>query len=162
MIFGGIWELSRIRNTKPELDLGLAVAPGLRPGDPPGISVGIWVYALPSGTENVEAAWDFMKWRLARPESAGQFAIMVDQPSAMRGVRELPLSLEGNLQWMTIVGNVLDTTSLLPSYPFSPDVTTVFNTARADILSNKKAPQGVLTDAARQAQSIINEWRNSR
>jgi hypothetical protein len=60
-----------------------------------------------------------MKWLLARPESAGQFAIMIDQPSAMRGVRELPPSLEGNLQWMTIVDNVLDTTSLLPSYPFS-------------------------------------------
>jgi ABC-type glycerol-3-phosphate transport system substrate-binding protein len=56
MMFGGIWELSSIRNGKPDLDLGLAVAPGLRPGDPPGISIGTWVYTLPSGTKNVEAA----------------------------------------------------------------------------------------------------------
>jgi ABC-type glycerol-3-phosphate transport system substrate-binding protein len=162
MMFGGIWELSRIRNAKPDLDLGLAVAPGLRPGDPPGISVGTWVYSLPSGTKNVEAAWDLMKWLLVRPESASRFAELVDQPSAMRNVRELPPSLEGNMQWMTIVGSVLETTSLLPSFPYSPDITTVFNTARASILGSGQAPLGVLTDAARQAQGIINEWWNSR
>jgi ABC-type glycerol-3-phosphate transport system substrate-binding protein len=73
MIFVPTWNLIDILAARPDLDIGVAPVPQATPEEP--VSWGsFWMYGVPSGSANKEAAWDFLNYLSSEPAQLAMFS----------------------------------------------------------------------------------------
>ncbi len=139
-------------------NFNMATAP--LPHGPNGkITGNIWanfVYTIPKGTKNVEAAWKYAKY-IGYGDGMRELMAGMSRPSPV-------LSHNRDTRLVRALAN-LDTIQLLLNnaemIPRHPAITTIMDNATkafTTVLNRKQAAQPAFEEAQRQAQVILDEW----
>lgn len=73
-----ISSLEEMKQYAPDLDYGIGYIPAPTDGEPRSSWVGGWCLAIPKGSRNPEAAWEFIKWCCRNPEGTDTVAKIQD------------------------------------------------------------------------------------
>ena len=154
---GGILSHSFYVTNAPELDFGVAVRPSREPGGPSGANGGTFHWSIVQGSDNVDLAWELLKWISLREETGGLFMLRQGRPSPVRAFNDNPAYFEVNPYWL-VVGEALAWATPLPSYPFTRRVMDIFAGALGGVAWAAEAPTAALERASGEAQAVIDEY----
>src|SRR5690606_17273696 len=99
MRFVGSWGYSEAQNLNPDMDVRIALRPSKDGVPHAGVHAGTWLYMIPKGVDNVEQAWDLLKWLTTEEAGAGKFMLDQPRPSPLRDQNDNPAYRELNPYW---------------------------------------------------------------
>ncbi|MBI4587298.1 MAG: ABC transporter substrate-binding protein [Candidatus Rokubacteria bacterium] len=118
---------------------------------------GGWAWAIPRGSKNPEAAWEWVK-HIGAGEGAYHFFKPQERPLPVRKFNEDPDFLKLN-PFMPVVRQALSRAVALPSTPAFPKVRDILRTMTEEALARKKTPEEAIKSAAIAAQRELDRWR---
>lgn len=160
MQFNGSWEASYITDANPDVNFGIGLRPSREPGGSPGAHAGTYHYAIPAGVKNPDAAWELVKWLTLREETAGYFMLRQGRPSPVVAFNSNPAFLELNPYWY-VIGEALARVTPITLIPVVGEVIGFFDRAFMAVLRGEASPSA-LSDAARQAQAVVDAFWSER
>ena len=123
---------------------------------PASLAESVWLYSIPSGSKRAEAAWEWMK-HITMGEGNRIFVKAQNRPSPAIKINEDPDFSKDNPHWNTVVKRALEIMSPLPQTRAWPRITPVLGKMTTDVMTGAKGPREALADAAREAQTLLDE-----
>lgn len=155
--FEGSWNFSFIKDQAPELRYGVALRPTKELGGTPGIHANTYHYAVPTGAKSPELSWDLVECLTLKKETAGSFMLLQERASPVIKFSRNPAYWRINPYWNVVI-EALTRAARMPLYPFSNEVAVLFGNALRSSMRGDEAPDAALTEAARQAQAIVDAY----
>lgn len=109
--------------------------------------------AIPMGAENVDEAWELIKFYMT-PEA--QMAVSGTDIPVVAAVATSPEMLESTPFMRQIVG-IMPYSKFRPAVPVSSEIYTIYRTHILNRFKDGEPPENILIDTAAQAQRILDE-----
>jgi multiple sugar transport system substrate-binding protein len=115
-----------------------------------------WSYCIPTGSKDVDAAWEWIKYTTA---GIGQFNFMAKQirPSVVRQYNENPELSAGNPYWDVVIAD-LEANVPIPVMPTYTAIRDIMYDLTEAALFEKQSPADALAEGAVMAQRALDEW----
>ena len=143
----------------PDLDYGIALVP-YNDGNPDAtnrnIVEGGWGYAIPRGSKNMDAAWEFLKYVTA-DEGNLEFFKGQTRPSPVIEFNNDPFFAEANPYW-PVIQEAMEKSGYSPASPVQAKLNEITVQMLEEALLHKKTPEEALQWAEEEAQKAIDEW----
>ncbi len=157
MRFVGSWGYAEAKDVDPNADIRIALRPSKDGVQYAGVHAGTWLYMIPKGVDNVEHAWELLKWLTTEEGGAGRFMLEQSRPSPIRDHNANPAYRDLNPYW-DVIGLALGSSAPLPKSPIVPSVDLEFQKAFVAAVRGQQAVASALTEAARVAQGLVDEY----
>jgi multiple sugar transport system substrate-binding protein len=155
----GPWYFLQLKDADPDMEYALELLP--HNGENPDAksstpSYAGWAFCIPTGAEEVDAAWEWIKFMTA---GMGQYGFMKWQtrPSVVRAHNEDPEFSGGN-PWWEVVMSDLDNNRPIPVFPQFVAIRDLIYDMTDAVLFEKQTPQEALDEAEVAAQELLDEW----
>jgi ABC-type glycerol-3-phosphate transport system substrate-binding protein len=159
----GVWHFFEIKGESPTYNPQFQYGVGLVPmntknaqAKPASLAESVWLYSIPSGSKRAEATWEWLK-HITMGEGNRLFVKAQNRPSPAIKINEDPDFSKDNPHWNTVVKRALEIMSPLPQTRAWPRITPVLGKMTTDVMTGAKGPREALADAAREAQTLLDE-----
>jgi ABC-type glycerol-3-phosphate transport system substrate-binding protein len=159
----GVWHFFEIKGEaqtyNPQFQYGVGLIPMNTKNPqakPASLADAVWLYSIPSGSKKAEAAWEWMKY-ITMGEGNRLFVKAQNRPSPAIKINEDPDFSKDNPHWNTVVKRALEIMVPLPQTRAWTKIAPVLAKMSTDVMTGARAPREALADAAREAQTLLDE-----
>lgn len=117
----------------------------------------LWVYALPSGAKQEEAAWTLLKY-ISIGDGAKKALLAQKRPASVRKFNEDRAYRDLNPSWDVVLKNLEGAVSM-PQTPTWEDMSKLLSAATRNVLDGKLGVRPALEQAAAEAQAMLESFK---
>ena len=159
----GVWHFFEIKGEaatyNPQFQYGVGLVPNNSrnpQAKPASLAESVWLYSISAGSKKADAAWEWMKY-ITMGEGNRLFVKAQNRPRPAIKINEDPDFSRDNPHWNTVVKRALEIMQPLPQTRAWTRIAPVLNKMTTDVMSGARGAREALADAAREAQTLLDE-----
>lgn len=159
----GSWFFFQLKNEAPQVKYGVSTFP--RNANNPNSKgytfiEGGWAFAIPAGSKDVDAAWEWVKFTTASRYTC-DFVAAQNRPSPLKMCNEDPRLVASTPYW-NLLQTALGTGQQIPMTDIHVEFKQILLDMEDAIIYEKMTPKEALDTFAAKAQAKLDEWNKNR